>query len=325
MKLIITIDTEENIWNRYSATDNPVDNVDAIIPVQRLFDQYGFRPTYLVTYPVATNPRSVEILSRILEEGKCEIGMHCHRWNTPPFEGQNSIRKQDTMLSNLPADLIFNKLSAHHQAIYQNFGTTPISFRAGRWGFGPAVANSLCKLGYLVDSLVTPFVSWEAKHGPDFTKFRPNIFRFNSRGLDDRDAKGAILEVPVTIGFLQLNFQLSQRILGTLEKSILSKLHVGGILAWLGVLNRVLLSPEMTTAPSVIRLSRQMEKKGFSFLNLTFHSPSLQDGLSPFVRTSEEEVEFFKRLKMYLDFVRNQGWESMTLAEFESEYLNLTR
>lgn len=83
MKLIITIDTEEDNWSRYSATDNPVENIERIVPLQQLFDEFGVRPTYLVDYPVATNPKSVSVFKRILEEGKYEIGMHCHPWNTP--------------------------------------------------------------------------------------------------------------------------------------------------------------------------------------------------------------------------------------------------
>jgi len=315
MKLIITIDTEENTWNRYSATDNPVDNVEGLIPLQRIFDEYGFRATYLVTYPVATNPGSVEILTGILEQGMCEIGMHCHPWNTPPFDGQGPIRKQDTMLCNLPADLVHQKLSAHHLAICKNFGIVPVSFRAGRWGFGPAVAGALCSLGYRVDSSVTPYVSWKNDHGPDFTEYPPDLFRFTSKGLADQDPLGPLLEVPVTIGFLQSNFKRSRSFLSAVERCRLHRFRIGGILALLGLLNRVWLSPEMTNAANMIRLSRQMEKLGYPLLNLTFHSPSLQDGFSQFVSSPQEEVQFYRQLRMFFDFVLSQGWESKTLAE----------
>ena len=67
MFLVITIDAEEDNWSRYSATDNPVSNIERLIPLQQLFDEFGIRPTYLVSYPVATNPRSVEILKTILK------------------------------------------------------------------------------------------------------------------------------------------------------------------------------------------------------------------------------------------------------------------
>ena len=50
MKFIITIDTEEDNWDKYSRTDNPVENLKKIIPLQKIFDRYGVRPTYIGLY-----------------------------------------------------------------------------------------------------------------------------------------------------------------------------------------------------------------------------------------------------------------------------------
>ena len=172
MKLVVTVDTEEDNWGRYSAMDNPVHNIDKIVSLQKIFDQYAVKPTYLITYPVATNPRSVAILKRILEQGKCEIGTHCHPWNTPPFNADAVIHEKDTMLCNLPEKLILEKLTTLHEAIIKNFNYQPVSFRAGRWGFGPSVARVLEKMDYRVDSSVTPFVNWDQYYGPDFSSFR---------------------------------------------------------------------------------------------------------------------------------------------------------
>ena len=38
MKLIVTIDTEEDNWTAYSATDNPVENIGKNMPLQELFN-----------------------------------------------------------------------------------------------------------------------------------------------------------------------------------------------------------------------------------------------------------------------------------------------
>ena len=132
-KLILTVDTEEDNWDRYSTTDNPVKNIEKIVSLQKMFDQFGIKPTYLITYPVATNPRSITILKKILKEGKCEIGMHCHPWNTPPFEEE--INDINSMLCNLSEELVHKKLTTFHQAIGENFDIVPVSFRSGRWGF----------------------------------------------------------------------------------------------------------------------------------------------------------------------------------------------
>jgi len=182
MKLIITIDTEEDNWSRYSVSDNPVSNIKQIIPLQKMFDEYDIKPVYLVSYPVATNKSSVKILKNILDEGRCEIGSHCHPWNTPPYHHNSDIKKHETMLYNLPSHIVHKKLSVLHETIYKNFRTIPISFRAGRWAFGPSVALSLNLLGYRIDSSLTPFIDWRQYGGPDFRAYSTNIFSFDSGG-----------------------------------------------------------------------------------------------------------------------------------------------
>lgn len=319
MKLIITIDTEEDNWNRYSATDNPVTNIERIPALQRLFDEYGVRPTYLVTYPVATNPRSLEILKRILDEGKCEIGMHCHPWNTPPFDEKAVIRPQDTMLCNLPEAVVHEKMTVLHEAIRKNFGIVPVSFRAGRWGFGPAVARSLCLLKYRVDTSVTPYISWVAYQGPDFSEFTPDLFRFGAGGLDDRDADGPLLEVPTSIGFLQKNFSRSSTVMNLIDNGLVRKLHLTGLFHRLNILNKVWLSPEMSNTDFMISLVDRMQENHYPCLNMTFHSTSLIGGLTGFVREGGGKT-FLKKIDKVLAYCREFGCESLTLSRFRNAY-----
>ena len=316
MKLIITIDTEEDNWARYSATENPVENIEKIVHLQKLFDRFEIKPTYLVTYPVATNPRSIEILKRILEEGRCEIGMHCHPWNTPPFDETAAISERDTMLCNLPEAVVHEKMSVLHDAIRKSFGIVPVSFRAGRWGFGPPVARALCLLGYRVDSSVTPYNSWETYQGPDFSGFTPDLFRFNAGGLDDRAAAGHVLEVPPTVGFLQANFRTSAALMNLIDNSLFRKLRLKGLLYRLKLLNKVWLSPEMSDAELMIELARIMHKNNYPFLNMTFHSTSLLGGLTGFVSVGEE-INFMNKIKKLFEFYREFGYESTTLSQFE--------
>jgi hypothetical protein len=258
-------------------------------------------------------------LKRILDDGKCEIGMHCHPWNTPPFNKNEVVREQDTMLCNLPADLIDEKLEHLHEAICQNFETRPVSFRAGRWGFNLNVARSLSRLGYLVDTSVTPFVSWRAYHGPDFSEFDPSVFKFFNHDLGRENEKDFLLEVPATIGFLQPNYKLCGRLLKVLQCGISRKLHLVGILYVARILNKVWLSPEFSDSDLMIKLAKRMEKNKYKIINFTFHSSSLERGMSPFVRTDEDKEEFFKRIDQFLSFITRSRFEAHILAKSKYE------
>ena len=85
------------------------------------------------------------------------------------------------------------------------------------------------------------------------------------------------------------------------------------------VLNRVVLSPEEASCESMIALTRLMEARGCTVANMFFHSPSLIPGLSPFVRSKEDEEWFFETIRRYLAFIRDSQIESVTLSHAASE------
>ena len=103
MKLVITVDTEEDNWGDYRPTGWTLENIARLPALQRLFDDFNAQPTYLITYPVATDENAAAILGELLQAGTCEIGAHCHPWNTPPFEEPNTT--VNTMLCNLDEHL----------------------------------------------------------------------------------------------------------------------------------------------------------------------------------------------------------------------------
>lgn len=313
MDLIVTIDTEEDNWEHYSATDNPVENIRKIVRLQSLFDMFGVKPTYLITYPVATNPTSVEILKKILEDGKCEIGMHCHPWNTPPFEEE--INAYNSMLCNLPQPLVQQKLRVLHKAICENFDVTPVSFRAGRWGFSSAVAQTLCQLGYRVDTSVCPFVDWGQYHGPDFSCFQLHPYRFHPDDIATPRGNGVLLEIPATVGFLQNNFERCQRWARLTETDFGKKLRLKGILSRLRLLNKVWLSPELASSDDMIRLAHRIRDMNYPCLNMSFHSNSLLASLSPFVQDKAGEEKFIHKIDEFLSFSAGAGFKPVTLSQ----------
>jgi len=178
MKLIVTVDSEEDNWGNVRASHYDVENIEALSDFQTLCDDFRVTPTYLVTYPVVTDETAAATLRTLLGDGNCEVGAQCHPWNTPPFEELES--KRNTMLCNLSDDLQHKKMAVLHAAIEQHLKISPVSFRCGRWGYNQNVAMNLAKLGYKVDSSITPFTDWTAVGGPDFSAVGPRAFRTTS-------------------------------------------------------------------------------------------------------------------------------------------------
>jgi hypothetical protein len=310
MYLAVTIDTEEDNWSDYESA--PVlSNIGRVPELQKLFDEHGVTPTYLISYPVAADRDSISVLRTILEDGRCEIGAHLHPWNTPPFEEERTPR--NTMLFNLDGDLQYRKLESLHAKIVENFRIEPVSFRAGRWGFDRTVARNIRRLGYKVDTSVSPYSNWEKYHGPDFSDRSPMPQRIHFENPEDPDSW--LLEVPATIGFAQDDYELCNRCLKAISGSALRHFRLVGILDRLNVLNRVCLSPEPDDAKNMIRLAGSMKRNGHRLLNLFFHSTSLMPGLNHFTRTREEAEELTARIGRFLEYAAGSGMRPVRLSE----------
>lgn len=311
MYFIVTIDTEEDNWDRYSTDENPVKNIDNVLRLQHIFNRYSILPTYLVTYPVATNERSVSVLKGILDDDLCEIGTHCHPWNTPPFNGLNDTK--ETMICNLSEELIYAKLKTLHETIEKKFNITPVTFRAGRWGYNEKVAHALHKLGYWIDSSVSPFTDWGQYGGPDFRLFPYHPYEFDLGNVSLPVPKGEMLQVPASVGYMQKNFDFSRALESSLSSKFCTLMHIKGILHRLRMLNRVWLSPEHATYSQMVKLSENLSNNGVPILNFTFHSTSLMKGLSPFVKTKQDETEFFSTIDKFMSYAAQRGWKSIRL------------
>lgn len=321
-KVFVTIDTEEDNWGEYR-TDGSVENITHLPVLQNLFNKYGVIPTYLVNYPVATNSNSIQVLSSFLEKDQCEIGMHCHPWNTPPYT--EDLNAQNSMMCNLPYDLLFKKMKNLHEAIKSNFGISPVSFRAGRWGFNKDVARCLVELDFKVDTSMSPFVDWTEYHGPNFRSSNSHPYFFDVKNISIEKQSGDLLEVPPTIGFYQSNFQLCDSIQYALKKPFLSKLRLLGVLDRLKLLNFHWLSPELSNGDEMVNLAKRFVKSGHKFLNMSFHSTSLLPGKSPFVRDEEDLKIFLAKIETFLKYAVKHGFEFLPLAKSteEIDYYNI--
>ncbi|HQG76878.1 MAG TPA: hypothetical protein PLS58_05275 [Bacteroidales bacterium] len=167
MKFILTIDTEgDNQWDH--GKDLTTENIRYIPRFQELCNKFSVKPVYLVTSEVCNDSFARKIFYDFSHIGLAEIGTHLHSWTTPPFLDRDGFRfndRQHIYASELPEELLDEKLQYLTAQIESAFGKKPTSFRSGRYGFNEAVARSLIKNDYLIDSSVTPYTDWSTNKG----------------------------------------------------------------------------------------------------------------------------------------------------------------
>jgi hypothetical protein len=313
LKVFITIDTEEDDWGSYKSDGFRLENISYLPILQKIIDRYGAVPTYLVTYPVMADKDSKRIISGLLDSGRCEIGAHCHPWNTPPFEDLND--KNDSMLCNLNAELVAKKVENLHQIIKDSLDVEPRCFRAGRWGFRENVATAIHGLGYTIDTSVTPFVDWSAYGGPNFSMAIPYMYRFNPNNVFSPEEEGPLFEIPVTTGFYQQNVHLCNLIRGKIIAGPLARLRLIGLLDKLGLINFRWLSPELSNGMEMIHLAKTLMKSEYTHLNMSFHSTTLLPGRGPFVRSKQDLEVFLRNIEMFLQFAAEENMSFARLSD----------
>ena len=297
--LLVTIDTEEDNWEPRPG-EATVENIRELPRLDRFLQRFGVRATYFTTFQVATVPWAADIL-RAIRDGGAEIGAHLHPWNTPPTA--NGPEYGSTMVKNLPAALQLAKLQRLTAALSDAFGTPPTCFRAGRYGLGPATVGALQQCGYRVDTSVTPYVNWEdTDNGSNFIGAPLDAYRLGpERDVRQPDPNGALLEIPVSAGYTRSPFSLLDPVRRILASPPLRPLRLAG-LAWrAGLIKRTVLNPELHSARDMLDLSCQLIRRGVRHLNVTWHTPSLRPGLSPFVSTEADRERFYGSIASYLE------------------------
>ena len=219
------------------------------------------------------------------------------------------------MMCNLSYELLMKKMSHLHEAIIQNFDTSPVSFRAGRWGFNNDVARCLIDLGYKIDTSISPFVDWTPYHGPNFRHTSTHPYYFSPESIFKPAQSGQLLEVPPTIGFYQSNFRFCDALHYSLKGTIGSKLRLLGILDRLRLLNFHWLSPELSNGDEMVNLAKRFVKSGHQFLNMSFHSTSMLPGKSPFVQNENDLRVFLNKIEIFLKYATKSRFEFLPMAE----------
>jgi hypothetical protein len=291
---VVVIDTEEEFdWSAgYSRGNTSVSSMRHLDRIQRIFDEYGIVPTYVIDYPVASQPDRYRILQQIHADGRCVIGAHLHPWVNPPF--QEPVNPRNSFPGNLPRELELAKLRALGEVIGEKFGAPPVIYKAGRYGIGVNTEGILEELGYEADLSVCPCMDFSPEEGPDFSANTARPFWFGSRRQ--------LLELPLSAGFAGRLRGRGYRLHNLISGPALQRFRLTGAFARLGLLDKIRLSPEGHTSCEHVKLVRALRGDGIKVFSFAFHSPSVEPGHTPYVRTAKDLEVFLDRCRRFFDF-----------------------
>ena len=292
--LFVIVDTEEEFdWNapmaRYNTAVTAVRRIDR---VQRIFERYRVRPTYVVDFPVASQADGFLPLRDLADSGGCDIGAHLHPWVNPPFE--EILNARNSFPCNLPGDLERRKTERLVEAIGDSFGRWPRVYKAGRYGFGSSTAATLECLGFDVDTSINPHMDFTGIEGPSFVSFDSRPFFFGQTQ--------PLLELPCTVGHVGILGPAGRHVHRLASWEPFDRLRAVGALSRLRLTNRVMLSPEGNSLREMQQLTEALVARGVRTLSLTFHSPSAVPGHTPYVTTRADLNRFLGRIDAYLQF-----------------------
>ncbi|MDO9364310.1 MAG: polysaccharide deacetylase family protein [Sphingopyxis sp.] len=298
----VTIDTEEDFdWAApFARTGYRLASVPALIDCQSYFERAGVRPIYLVDWPVVADDHAVAILGAAQDAGLCEVGAQLHPWVTPPHD--EDVNARNSYTGNLPLDLQRAKMTALRDAIRDRFGAAPTVYRAGRYGLGSDTAAMLAALGFRCDTSVRAGFDYRKGHGPNYRSAPLHPWLVST-------THGPILEMPVTTVF----GGLFGRAGSWLYHRTSSNSHAA--LARLGLAERIALTPEGIPAERACKAIDIAIEQRLPVLNFSFHSPSLQPGNTPYVRSEADLALFYRWWDVVLDHLARRGVEPTTAAE----------
>lgn len=287
-RFLILADAEEEFdWSRSLSRQNTSTEAIASLPAAtRRLRARGVTPTYLLDYPVVHNERSAAIVQGMVAHGDCEIGTQLHPWVNPPHAEE--VTGRNSFAGNLPFELEHEKLATLTERIASVAGQRPIVYRAGRYGIGPNTAAILEDLGYRMDVSTRALFTYECESGPDFSRYP--IWPW---WITDR-----LLELPLTAAFT-----------GRFRRwpALHRAARFRGPLAVTGLLNRVSLTPEGTPLQEALEAIRQLLDDDTRLFSLSFHTPSVEPGHTPYVRDQHDLGQFWRWWDGVLDLFARAG------------------
>ncbi len=249
------------------------DAIRALPGANRRFRSAGLEPCWMADWPVVDNPESGAILHDLVASGECTVGTQLHPWVSPPFD--EPVTRRNSYTGNLPRELQREKLRLLTDRIETATGRRPRIYRAGRYGIGPHTAGLLRTFGYVLDVSVRACFDYRDQGGPDFTSHPQWPYKV---------APG-LYEAPLSTGYTGA----MGRWPGLYRAGALR-----GTLARTGLLARIPLTPEGVPLADALEAIEALLGEGHRLFSLSFHTPSLVPGHTPYVRDAADLVVFWQ-------------------------------
>lgn len=298
--LVTMVDAEEAFdWSQpFSRDARDVASMRCQHLAHRVFARHGVVPVYLADYPVASQDDGRAPLREMLRDGLCDVGAQMHPWVTPPFT--EMVGEDNSFAGNLPVGTELEKAKRLTGALEDAFGAAPLIWRTGRFGMGLRTADILKRLGYAADSSVSP--CWPAPQhlrSPEAWESAPAPYWV--------DRERSLMEIPVSAALVgRLASPLGSRLAPFLYGPRRWSSVLAGGAARMGLLERIRLTPEGMTIDEGKRLTRAMYAAGHRIFVLTYHSPSLAPGNTPYVRDIAQRDRLIAWLDEYYAFFREE-------------------
>lgn len=299
----VSVDTEEEFdWGGgFCRSSHSLSTIAALRGGQRFFEQSGVVPLYYVDAPVAQRAETIEALGDAIVAGRCDIGAHLHPWVTPPYVEATST--YNSFAGNLPAEVEFAKIQHLRDLIRNALGVSAIAYRAGRYGIGANTTGLLARAGFRFDSSVRPLFNYRAEGGPDFT-YAPIHPYFMDRGR-------RIVELPLTSMYVGWAKRLGAHVCHRMPRVLASAA------ARTGLVQRISISPEGYPAALATRAIDSAIEMGVRLINISFHSPSLVPGHTPYVRSNSDLDQFYRWFDHIFDHCARAGIRAASLSQID--------
>lgn len=300
---VITIDVEPDCTTTWHYS-NPLtfNGVTKAITerLHPLFIKYDACPTYLINNVVLEDKASTDTFLNL--KGRFELGTHLHcEFMEPQKEFYDYAgKKGEANQCFLEPEIEFAKMETITKLFENNFNRKATSFRAGRFSAGANTIISLAKLGYKVDTSVTPHVSWNDKtrvRAVDYTSAKEQPYFIKGGSYLEEDPNGQILEVPVSIIETTRFFRKRE--------------------LWL----RPSFYKEYGPISKVVeRYSKNFKGEEIQVFNMMFHQVEVLPGLSPYTKTEADCVIYMNLLEKFLSWCRANDVKGVGLSDLYDIY-----